>query len=130
MLNECYRLGPSCRCVPWTNVQCQDHITDSRGGLSVGLLGFGRVGVEMAQDARCGVAVFWIRKCVCFPPVRELVCVSAGVPVENELVRIVTGDVQVKAHSIAADVWVGARGVGTGCGATGRVTTPVGGTEG
>jgi len=25
--DECYRLGPSCSCVPWTNVQCQDPVT-------------------------------------------------------------------------------------------------------
>ena len=25
--NTGYRLGPSCRCVPWTDIQCQDPIT-------------------------------------------------------------------------------------------------------
>ena len=24
---QVYRLEPSCRCVPWTNIQCQDPVT-------------------------------------------------------------------------------------------------------
>jgi len=27
MLNQCYRLGPSCHCVSWTDVQCQESVT-------------------------------------------------------------------------------------------------------
>ena len=26
-LNDCHRLGPSCRCTPWTIVHCQDPVT-------------------------------------------------------------------------------------------------------
>jgi len=47
MLNECYRLGPSCRCVPWTKVQCQDPVTGGSASESERK----RI-VELERDAR------------------------------------------------------------------------------
>jgi len=92
---------------------------DSRG-LSVGLLGFGTVGVKITRDERRGIRVCAITEHVSFPQVGELVCVSARVSVENAPDRIVTGDVRVKACIIVG----GFRGGGTrsGDGVWGRRT--------
>jgi len=66
----------------------------------------------MTRDERGEIRVFAITEGVGFPPVRELVCVSAGVSVENAPDKIITGDIRVKACIIVAAL----RGGGTGLG--------------
>jgi len=96
------------------------HRGDSCGGLSVGLLGLGTGVVKMTPDKRGGIRVLAISDRVGFPRVREHVCLSAGVSVENAADTIIMGDIRVKASVIVADhrgghgAWgqeVGSRGV-------------------
>jgi len=41
-LHDCHGLGTSCRCVPWTNVQCQDPVTRSVSGADKCMTGKGK----------------------------------------------------------------------------------------
>jgi len=80
----------------------------------------------MTRDERRGMRVLAITERVGFPRVRELVCISAGVSVDNAPDRIILGDVRVEARITVADLPGGAWGLGAGGGAAGCVTTPVG----
>lgn len=84
------------------------------GGLSVGKLGFRTVGVKMSRDERRGIGVFAITELVGFPRVRELVCISAGLSVENAPDGIIAGDVRVEARTVAANFRRGGTGSGNG----------------
>jgi len=71
---------------------------------------FGRVRVKMTRDERRGMRVLAIMERVGFQRVRELVCISAGVSVENALDRIILGDVRVEARITVADLRGGGHG--------------------
>jgi len=67
----------------------------------------------MTRDERGSIRVFAVTECVGFPRVREHVCVSVGVSVENAPDRIITGDVWVKTCISVAD-FRGGGGTGRG----------------
>jgi len=67
----------------------------------------------MARDEGCRVRVFAITERVGFPRIGELVCISAGVPIENAPDGVIARDVRVKGSTIVVSFWWGGTGSGS-----------------